>query len=886
MSLTHIRPRVCTSLGILLLCTACWAQNGYRHTSQSIEIDRASHWRAWSAPAGLVTITDNGAVQPRKLATSINASLTAGDFRYELAGSLSNFYDNSVNESGVLLATGGIKRAYTNAAVARRMMDGDDETFWEPNADDELASWQVEVDLGRLVSATSIVVRFVDDSPEVRADPFYQFRVHTATGQNPFDDASSSALDYQLAGGTTEPNLDQREFSFDLEPALEHSDGWTGRLVQYVRLAVTGRRGTHGEELTQSEYEALGAADQGDVENLWLIAGEQRLVTQASYDALPVDQQGGHRYFRRERPRLAEVEVWTAGDNVATRIVERGGSLQEGNPNSAAELAFDGSIRSNWNATVFSTVGDIAGWGLLQIDLGALLRIDAVRTITRRAALAERVLYGYQLRGSDGSVAPDGSLIWETLSSKDRLFNQSTRLFEDRFDARLFRFLEFRNLDTARRTLAHEGNRFQSVVTEMQIYSSGTVPEVNMVSDLIDMNTPRILQNISWDAETPEGTSVEIRTRTGDELNEISHYYLKTGEEVTKSEWDSKPSFFRDPLPRIETVPGPGWSNFSQAYIDQGERIVSPSPRRYLIVEARLLTSSVDTAATLRSISVSTLQPVATQLLAEISPNREVPVGELIDFDVYLRPSFVTTRSGNFNHLRLTAPSRSVMTLRGVDLGDEDDFSAATIQGFTRAGDSLFQDDSGQTLSVTGDGTDTLLVQLPASIRSTGPDLVRLSFTATVFQSGSTFGLEAAAASTPDSWQSADGGDAVGDDLSIGSGLTVMTPLGGSTVRIGDATSRVFSPNGDGINDQGLFEFAVLRINVHREVGVHIYDLTGRQIRTLAETRSNASGLYRIEWDGLDAKDQLVPPGIYIVRYKVDADAGGATPTGLISVAY
>jgi hypothetical protein len=834
-----------------------------------------------------VTIEDDGSVQPRKLAPSINASLTAGDFRYELAGSLSSFYDNSVNESGVLLATGGIKRAYSNATAAQRLMDGDDETFWEPSADDELASWQVEIDLGRLVSATRIVLRFVADSPEVRADPFYQFRVHTATGQNPFDDASSSALDYQLAGSTTEPNLDQREFSFDLEPALSHSEGWTGRLVQYVRLDVTGRRGTHGEELTQGEYEALSAADKGDVENIWLIGGEQRLVTQTVYDALPAEQQGGHRYFRRERPRLAEVEVWTAGDNVATGIVDRGGSLLEGNPNAAAELAFDGSIRSNWNATVFSTVGDIAGWGLLQIDLGALLRIDAVRTITRRAALAERVLYGYQLRGSDGSVAPDGSLIWETLSSEDRLFNQSTRLFEDRFDARLFRFLEFRNLDTARRTLAHEGNRFQSVVTEMQIYSSGTVPEVNMVSDLIDMSTPRILQNISWDADTPEGTSVEIRTRTGDLLREIKHYYLNTGEEVTKSEWDSKPSFFRDPVPRIETVPGAGWSNFSQVYIEQGERIVSPSPRRYLIVEAKLLTSSPDTAATLHSISVSTLQPVATQLLAEITPKREVPVGELIDFDVYLRPSFVTTRSGNFSRLRLTAPSRSEMTMRGVDLGEEDDFTATTTQAFTPAGgDGLFQDDSGQTLSVTGDGTDTLLVQLPASIRSTGPDLVRLSFTATVFQSGSTFGLEAAAASSPDSWQAADGGDAVGDDLSVGSGLTVMTPLGGSTVRIGDATSRVFSPNGDGINDQGLFEFAVLRINVDREVGVDIYDLTGRQIRTLSETRSNANGLYRFEWDGLDAKDQLVPPGIYIVRYKVDADAGGSTPTGLISVAY
>ena len=44
--------------------------------------------------------------------------------------------------------------------------------------------------------------------------------------------------------------------------------------------------------------------------------------------------------------------------------------------------------------------------------------------------------------------------------------------------------------------------------------------------------------------------------------------------------------------------------------------------------------------------------------------------------------------------------------------------------------------------------------------------------------------------------------------------------------------------------------------------------------------------LFRTQLDGLDEEDQLVPPGIYIVRYKVDADAGGSTPTGLVSVAY
>ena len=262
-------------------------------------------------------------------------------------------------------------------------------------------------------------------------------------------------------------------------------------------------------------------------------------------------------------------------------------------------------------------------------------------------------------------------------------------------------------------------------------------------------------------------------------------------------------------------------------------------------------------------------------------------MGEPVDFDLYLRSSFATTVGGGFDRLRLTAPSQGEVVLRGIDLGDEDDFAAATTQSFERAsGDSLFRDAQGQTLAVTGEGTDTLQVELPVATRANGPDLVRLSFTSTVFQSGSTFGLEAASSTRPDTWQSADAGDAVNDELATGSGLTVLTPLGASQVRLTDAGSRVFTPNGDGINDQALIEFAVLTINVDRQVGIDIYDLSGRRVRSLRETRSLANGLYRFSWDGFDGDGALVPPGIYIIRYEVDSDAGGATPTGTIGVAY
>lgn len=876
---------------LVVLLGACWlapasAQQGYRLTANAVEVSTQAQWQAWSMAPGLVTVSPSGTVGPRRLAQATNGAVDASDFTYEIPGSLRSLYDNAFDDSGVLRARGGIKRAGTNPSGASRAMDGDRATFWEPDSSAALDSWWLELDLGRLVSATRIVLRFADSTATAPSDPFLQFRVHTATGQNPFGD-ESGALEYEFGGGTTRPNTGQREFGFELAPTLTHATGWTGRLVQYVRVAVTDRRGARGEEVDEPTWQALAAADRGAVEHVWHVAGEDRLVTEGEYGALPEAERGGRRFFRRERARLAEVEVWTAGENVALGLLERGGSLQEGNPNAAVELAFDGSIRTNWNATVFSTVGDIAGWGLLTADLGALLRVDAIRIITRRAEPSERILYGYELRGSDGSLAPDGSLIWEALSGDDRLLNQDTRLFEDRFDARALRFLEFRNLDVARRTNAHLGHRFQSAVSEIQIYASGYPPEVVLESDLIDLRDARSLRTIAWDALTPPGTAVEIRTRTGNDLREVGHYFLSSGEEVTKAEYDKKPSFFQGPV-EIETVPGPGWSSWSQAYVQSGERIRSPSPRRYMRIEARLLADTPDTAATLRALRVNTLAPVADELVAEIAPKADVPVGQAVDFDVYLQPAFSTAGQRGFDLVRLTAPARAALTLRGVASGDEAQLAAGGADAFIRAaGDSLFRNPSGLVLGVEGEGFDALRVHLPTAARRSGPQLVRLSFTSTVFQSGSTFQVEVAHSATEEIWQEADPGDVVGDDLAQGSGLTVLTPPGGGNIRLIRAGPSVFTPNGDGRGDVAVFEFAVLKVNVDRQVRVRIYDLRGRQVRRLSERRDQANGLYRIEWDGRDDGRQLVPPGLYVARIDVETDAGDAPGAAVtVAVAY
>ena len=845
-----------------------------------VEVRTEAHWQAWDFPRDMVAITPSGSVQSRFVQVPHNAILNAADFSYPIDGSLRDQYANSFqDENNTLLAHGGIKRAGSNPQLAERAIDADPATAWEPDPADPLQDWVLEIDLGRLVSATKVVVRFAEEG-----DPFLQFRVHSAGGQNPFGTADrSGALDYALVGSTTQPNRAQRVFEFDLAPLGTHTEEWTGRIMQYLRIAVTATNGERAQQLSAEGYQALAAEDQGAVEYVWKIASEERLVTAERYDQLPFEQQGGVRYYRRERPQLAEVEVWSGGENIALRIVERGGSLHDVNPNSSPELAVDGNVRTEWQGMVYFPTGETAEWGLLNVDLGTHFLVHAVRIITR---VGGRNLIGYLLRGSDGSLASDGSLIWEELSGETRQLNQNTRLFEDRFAPRPMRFLEFRNLDIARRTRAHEGHRILSTVTEIQVFANGHLPILEMTSDLIDLESSKTLSTIAWEADTPPGTAVEIRTRTGNDLREVNRYFKKDGTEVAnKEEYEAQPSFYRGEI-LTEFLPGPGWSNWSQAYVKPGEVIRSPNPRRYMMLQTRLLSEDAAAAASLQSIQVHFTAPLVERIGGEIEPKRNVSLGELIDFDLFIRPSFAA-RDPGFDRIRLIAPSQATIELRQVSLGDESEFAAGNEEIFAEVAKGRFENGAGEELELTKVASDTLQLGLPRILRRGSADIVRISFSSRVFLSGATFAAEVGRSTQADNWQRVDPADPVGDELAAGEGLTVLTTARRGQIGMIEVDPATFTPNGDGINDAAVFSFAVLKVNVARQVAVEFYDLAGRKVRRLSERRNMANGLYRLVWDGRDAGGTLVSPGLYLARIEVDDDARADNSAArLVGVAY
>jgi gliding motility-associated-like protein len=72
-----------------------------------------------------------------------------------------------------------------------------------------------------------------------------------------------------------------------------------------------------------------------------------------------------------------------------------------------------------------------------------------------------------------------------------------------------------------------------------------------------------------------------------------------------------------------------------------------------------------------------------------------------------------------------------------------------------------------------------------------------------------------------------------------------------------------FTPNGDGINDQTVFDFSSFDIS---HPTLKLFNIAGRLIRSLEPSRPRQE----FYWDGLDDDAQLVPPGLFI--YIIEED--------------
>jgi len=835
----------------LLVAGAAWAQ-GYRVEPGRLVVE-GQDWRDWNFPQGTLDM-DGVRIRPVFTQGEANAVLDAARFvREEIPG--------------------GIRNAGTNPQQAPNIIDGDESTYWEPAAGATLDQWWVEIDLGRAVWAKKIVVRF---AAEGQGDPMLQFKVLTSNGLPAF--SQSKSLNYLIAGRSEGLNKTRRVYEFELKPTVAADPGFAGDLVRFVQVVASASDLGQAEELDQASWEGLAAADRGDV--LYFrreASGVLRQVDPAEYEAITdAGQRGPVRYFRRERPRLAEVEVVTAGDNISLGALERGGRILGYGNLGAETLVIDGDFGTFWSVEVGFSIQGFGGnesLGTIQDpDRTVLFDLGSWYWVNRAFLVFDPQASGgsfpnYVINLSDGSLAPDGSLVYVPLRSRGAGGNedQSRNIF---FQDNPFSLMKARYFKMDYHIVTQS---IRSGIREIQLFGQGHAPQVTLTSGLIELGrTPRILSNIYWDADTPPNTKLNIRTRTGNQVAQEIRYFNKSGLEVTEAQYRKLLSFQRGDS-TVSVIPGSDWSNWSSFYQQSGAPVTSPNPRRYAMIEATLITDDPAAAVELRSLGITLEDPLANQLVGEVAPRQAQDNGLSEDFILYLRPTFLASNRG-FDQLLVELPPGAKVRLSGVEVGTEAQLQAGAGRSYGLA----------ELRRVPTEG-DSLWVQLPQQVSQASQDMVALRFEGAFYLANNTFvaavGLEDAGELI---WQRVDAGDAT--QLAGGGGMTVQTPFDAGLLGKVETQSNPFTPNGDGVNDTVIFTFPVFTVQGGKTLVLEVFDLGGRLVRRSEVAVEHAAGRQRLEWDGRDQQGQQAPPGLYLCKVGMDVDADNVAQPAVTSV--
>ena len=821
------------------------AQDGFVLRGDRIDVRGASTWREWNLPLGTVTVDARGVI-PNFVLKEHNASLDAREYPL----------DPEAEERG------GISAAGSNFSRASGVIDGNGSTFWEPDLELAPETWWVEVDLGRAVSARRITLRFVD---EELGDPFLQFKVMVSSGETI---ALSKQTLFRQVGRTDKPNRSQREFSFDIGPGVRADPDFQGDVVRFVQVLITDSRLGKAESVSRDEYEALPRDLKGDIEYFGRSrTGREWQVDEATYELLGAEERGPLRFYRRERPRLAELEVWTFGENTALGTIERGGSVE--GPRSNEGRTVDGDFLTAYE--VVDAVGRALPDPLERIvyDLGSFYWLDRIRTLFGSVG-RNRVLTTWRLYISDGSLAPDGTLLWRQLDERRNAGNDggsAARWNEKQFPLSKVRFIQY---EYEIREIPRTGHGREVPIREIQSYGRGYQPEVEFESRLIDLGTLRNLTTIHWEADEPPGTQVEISTRTGNETEIVQRFFRKDGTELTEREYNGLPKSFKGEI-KERLIPGADWSEWSKPVENSGDRVVSPSPRQFMKVRARLVSDDPDRFATIRELSIRFTNAWVERALGEVYPTELADLGKVSPVTLYLRPDRGRSSRG-IDEILVVSTGEVPLTLNSLRLGSGPDIAA---------GGGEVQ----ENFEVIPTGEDSLWIRLPGVVPRN--NVAALDMSTVIFGQGTALSASVGNTSSSGSWQRVDPDQQAVEEIHSGV-LQILTPPGDPQVEGLRMSSTVVTPNGDGANDAITLDFSVLRVDGESEVRTEVFDLSGRRLWEDVQLRTRASGSYRVQWGGVDEAGSPLAPGVYLLRVEVDAarEAGGTQTLRPVYVAY
>jgi hypothetical protein len=584
--------------------------------ADELRFDSPESWSTWFLPQGLIEFNESGHLNLKRFRRNINAAADAPLFTH------------STQKRGDAVA-GGIWAASSNAADAPSAIDGDVSTYWQPGADDPLARWQFDIDLGRAVLAEKIRLVFPD---EEGARPFRQFTVFVSSGAR--IDAQDDVFKYERAFSTTIPN-EGTEIIFDLTGTKDT-----------VHVVEEGVNIDFEEKLKFGTIQYV------------------RFIAETKNDDAA----------------LAEIEVLAVGDNLSIGTLERGGSFLNGDKAVDPNNMFDAVMDTYGNVNIHPSQASKGGWEVAglwwQGDLGAKFWVDEVfmywkfpgeaLTAYRGEFNNQNIGTGYALLSSDGDQTLSGEIDFDPLITQEVWANdreRSIRRFRYFFQPRKIRHLFWH-------ALLDEG--WSSHPMELMLFTDGFPAEVVVKSDFIDLGQisgdgrPKVIKSVNWEAQLPPDTKMQLRSRSGNTLGANLTFFDRAGNPITEARWSSAPAVLRGPVDTTLVV-GEDWGPWSNFYQFSGESFQSDSPRRFVQLEVLLSSENPEVAPILEAFWLEFEDALVQGAQGGIFP-RETRVNEDTRFTYTLWPSTEQQDSG-FDLLRLSVPNDVEQSSIGLEVG-------------------------------------------------------------------------------------------------------------------------------------------------------------------------------------------------------------------------
>ncbi len=408
------------------------------------------------------------------------------------------------------------------------------------------------------------------------------------------------------------------------------------------------------------------------------------------------------------------------------------------------------------------------------------------------------------------------------------------------------------------------------IIAEAEVYGEGFINGASYASEFIDLKTPAIWGDVRWGGQKDPDARVWIQSRAGKDL-EPNVYWRFTGRGTEISQLDDKgkplvAASYAQLKPGEEaqiTYDTRNWSFWSAPYdfgSNGGTPVLSPGPNSVFQLRVDFFPTIKD-GGELQFIEFSaTKPPLAEEVLGEIFPP-EVPLGETVQFTYAIRPTVRNEHSG-FDQVEITAPF-------GVQGIDEVRIGGVAIE---------------YTAQIAPDST-RFTIRLPRHLRQVDSGgVIEVLFRAPVLRYSTAFDGWVRDTERPQELpQRINPGDAANELVS--EVLAVRTSFSGRLLADLQVSPKVFTPNGDGVNEAVLFTFNLLQLTDAVPVKLEVYDLAGRRCRVI-HSGLQQSGHFEFAWDGRDDEGGLVAPGLYLYRLGVEAQRGQVQENGTVAVVY